>query len=205
MKLNEEKSNLSIFGAKSDRMTLNIGATLIPESESEKLLRVTIDSRLNFNFHVSKFCAKVSRKLHALARVSNYMDTEKAKLIMRSFIMSHFSYCPLIWMFHDRTTNSRINKIYERALRNVYRDTESSFDELRTNDNSVSVHQRNLQLLMIEIYKTKNSLNPSFMEDIFVERPNITYDLRNKDGLLVPRANTTGIELWYRNHTICWK
>ena len=34
------------------------------------------------------------------------------------------------------------------------------------------------------------------MEDIFVDRPNITYDLRNNDGLLVPRANTTahGIE-----------
>ena len=49
---------------------------------------------------------------------------------------------------------------------------------------------------MIEIYITKNSLNPLFMEDVFVERPNITYDLRNKDGLLVPRANTTahGIE-----------
>ena len=42
---------------------------------------------------------------------------------------------------------------------------------------------------MIEIYKTKNSLNPSFMEDIFAERPNIPYDLRNNDGLLVPRAN----------------
>ena len=110
--------------------------------------------------------------------------------------MSHFSYCPLIWMFHDRATNSRINKIHERALRIVYRDTESSFDELLAKDNSVSVHQRNLQLLMIEIYKTKNNLNPSFMEDIFVERPNIPYDLRNNDGLLVPRANATahGIE-----------
>ena len=99
-------------------------------------------------------------------------------------------------MFHDRATNSRIDKIHERALRIVYRDTESSFDELLAKDNSVSAHQRNLQLLMIEIYKTKNSLNPSFVEDIFAERPNIPYDLRNNDGLLVPRANTTahGIE-----------
>ena len=196
MKLNEEKSHLLIFGANSGRMTLNIGATLIPESESEKLLGVTIDSKLNFKFYVNRLCAKASQKLHALARVSNYMDTEKVKLIMRSFIMSHFNYCPLIWMFHDRSTNSRINKTHERALQIVYRDTESSFDELLTKDNSVSVHQRNLQLLMIEIYKTKNSLNPSFMEDICVERPNITYDLRNKAGLLVPRANTTahGIE-----------
>ena len=57
-------------------------------------------------------------------------------------------------------------------------------DELLAKDNSVSIHQRNLQLLMMEIYKTKYSLNP-------VERPHITYDLRNNDGLLVPRANTT--------------
>ena len=86
--------------------------------------------------------------------------------------------------------------IHERALRIAYRGTESSFDELLAKDNSVSVHQRNLQLLMIEIYKTKNSLNPSFTEDVFVEKPNIPYVLRNNDGLLVPRANTTahGIE-----------
>ena len=65
--------------------------------------------------------------------------------------MSHFCYCPLIWMFHDRATNNRISKTHERTLRIVYRDTESSFDELLAKDNSVSVHQRNLQLLMIAI------------------------------------------------------
>ena len=196
MKLNEEKSHLLIFGAKNDGMTLNIGASQISESESEKLLGVTLDSKLNFNVHVNQVCMKASQKLYALARVSNYMDTEKVKLIMRSFIMSHFSYCPLIWMFHDRAANSRINKIHEGALRIVYRDTESSFDELLARDNSVSVHQRNLRLLMLEIYKTKNSLNPPFMVYIFVERTNISYNLRNNDCLLVPTANTTahGIE-----------
>ena len=102
MKLNEEKSHLLIFGAKNNGMTLNIGASQIAESESEKLLGVTLDSKLNFNVHVNQLCAKASQKLYALARVSNYTDTEKVKLIMRSFfIMSHFSYCPLIWMFHE--------------------------------------------------------------------------------------------------------
>ena len=67
--------------------------------------------------------------------------------------MSHFNYCPLVWMFHDRATNSRINKIHERDLRIAYRDTESSFDELLAKDNSVSVHQRNLQVLMISLSK----------------------------------------------------
>ena len=122
MKLNEEKSHLLIFGTKSDGMTLNIGTSQISESESEKLLGVTINSKLNFNRHVIQLCVKASQKLPALARVSNYMDTEKVKLIMRSFIMSHFSYCPLIWMFRDRAINSRINKIHERALR-LYTET----------------------------------------------------------------------------------
>ena len=132
-------------------MTLNVSASQISESESEKLLGVTLDSKLNFNVHVNQLCMKASQKIYALAGVSNYMDTKKLKLIMRSFIMPHFSYCSLIWMFHDGATNSRINKIHERALRIVYRDTESSFGELLAKDNSASVHQRNLKLLMIEI------------------------------------------------------
>ena len=77
MKLNEEKSHLLIFGAKNDGMTLNIGTSQISESESEKLLGVTLDSKLNSNVHVNKVCMKASQKLYALARVSNYMDTEK--------------------------------------------------------------------------------------------------------------------------------
>ena len=32
----------------------------------------------------------------------------------------------------------------------------------------MSIHQRNLQLLLIEIYKTVNNLNPSFMAEVFV-------------------------------------
>ena len=77
MKLSEEKSHLLIFGTKSDGMALNIGASQISEFESEKLLGVTIESKLNFNLHAIQLFVKASQKLHALTRVSNYMDTEK--------------------------------------------------------------------------------------------------------------------------------
>ena len=73
-------------------------------------------------------------------------------------------------MFHDRATYSRISRIDERALPIVLENTEYSFDELLDIENSVLIRQRNLQLLMIEINKTKNNLNPSFMEDFFVEK-----------------------------------
>ena len=51
-------------------------------------------------------------------------------------------------MFHDRNLNNKINRIHERALRIAYKDNVSTFEKLLEMDNSVTVHQRNLQLLM---------------------------------------------------------
>ncbi len=66
-------------------------------------------------------------------------------------------------MFHDRNIEQEINRIQERALRIAYKENNSHFEELLKNTNSVSIHQKNLQLLMVEIYKTRNGLNPTFM------------------------------------------
>ena len=61
-------------------------------------------------------------------------------------------------MFHDRNINNKINRIQEGALRFVDKDNASHFEQLLENDNSVSIHQKIVQLLLIEIYKTKNRL-----------------------------------------------
>ena len=121
-----------------------------------------------------------------MARVTNYMEEDKFKMMMRSFIMSQFSYSPFICMFDDRAINSRINKLM-KGLCESYTETLKLLDELLAVDNSVSIHQRNLKLVMTEIYKTQKRLNPSFMEDVFVEKK-ITYNLRNNNGFTVSRA-----------------
>ena len=89
---------------------------------------------------------------------------------MKSFITSQFGYCPLIWMFHSRTLNNKINSIHERALRITYNDRKSSFEELLRKDNTVSVHHRNLQLLATEIFKIKNNMTPEILNEIFQNR-----------------------------------
>ena len=75
---------------------------------------------------------------------------------MKSFIEAQFGYCQLIWMFHNRELNRKINHIHERAIRIVYRDNSSSFTELLKKDNSVCIHYRNIQSLAIELYKVKH-------------------------------------------------
>ena len=75
-------------------------------------------------------------------------------------------------MFHSRQINHKINKLNETALRIVYNDHFSSFKELISKDKSVTVHQRNLQILATEMYKILNGLSPDIMQDIFETKCN---------------------------------
>ena len=103
---------------------------------------------------MNQICQKASEKIHALSRVWKYMGQNKRRMLTKAFIISQFSYCPLVWMFHSRNTKNRVNEIHERALRLVYDDSPYlSFDELLIKDKSVSIHQRNLHLLTTEILR----------------------------------------------------
>ena len=86
----------------------------IENNTSEKLLGVTIDSDLKFDIHVNNLCKEAAQKLNALARISGYMDSSK-KTIMKAFITSYFSYCPLVWMFHSREITTKLTE-YTKGL-----------------------------------------------------------------------------------------
>ena len=98
----------------------NLTERLSINTQIQKLLGVHIDYKLKFDTHIETLCKKVGRKLHALARVIKYMSTNHGQMLMTSFMMSRFSYCPLIWMCHSRKTNSQLNKLHKRALRLAY-------------------------------------------------------------------------------------
>ena len=84
---------------------------------------------------------------------------------MKAFVESQFGYCTLIWMFHGRILNNKINKLHEGALRLVYKNETLSFDELLDLDESFNIHHRNVQKLAIEIYKIQLQplYNPYFL------------------------------------------
>ena len=75
-------------------------------------------------------------------------------------------------MFCPRRPNNLINKLQERALRINYKDQLIDFKSLVSNHNEITIHQKNLQVLMTEIYKTINHIAPPIMSSLFEIRVN---------------------------------
>ena len=189
MKLNTNKCHLLFSGTKNEHMWAKVGNNKIWESNTVKLLGVTIDNQLKFNEHVLNICKKASRKLSALSRMSSFLSFDKKRIIFKAFFESQFKYCPLVWMFHGREVNQRINRLHERALRIVYNDYVSTFEHLLEKDDSCTVHHSNLHFLSIELYKVVNDQSTNIFSDIFL-RNNRGICLRSQNDFALPQVRT---------------
>ena len=181
MKANPEKCHV-ILSSDTQR-EIHFANASVASSPCEKLLGITLDSQLKLEQHINKICNIANKKLNALHRIGSHMSLDKRKMLLRAFIESQFSYCLLIWMFHSRTLNNKINRLHEKTLRIVYGDYKSEFDELLEKDSSFSIHHRNIQTLVIEVIKFLNGLSPQIMNDVFQVKLLASYYLRDKNEL----------------------
>ena len=156
MILNPGKSHYMCLGKNlDDNEVLNFNDLTIKSSKEKEILCIKIDNNLNYNNHAKSICWKAVQKLSALLR--------KKKLLYKSMIKSQFNYCPLVWVFCSRQSNNLINKIHEQSLRTSHKDQKTSYHNLLETHNELTIHQRNLQVLMTEIYKIVNGVAPPIM------------------------------------------
>ena len=139
----------------------------IENTHSQKLLAAIIDRKIDFHVRAPNLCKKASARISAMATVVPFMLLNQRKLIMKAILISQFGYCPLVWINHNKTLNNRINSLHERALRLIYNDFKSSFYQLLEKNNFVTIHQRNLQNVAIEIFKVHSNISPEVMKDVF--------------------------------------
>ena len=190
MVANSSKFQVMFLGLKSDQeYVFEIVKKPIPATSTVKLLGITIDCQLKFSEHVNTLFKKANNKASAFLRVAEYLDHDKRRTLYNTLIMSNFNYCPLIWMFCGKDANVSINRVHKRALRIMWQDIAAPFAELLARGNECTIHIRNLQKLMLEIYKCLNSKSPSFMWNIF-QTKDVAYNLRTKNLLQLPSTNT---------------
>ena len=68
-------------------------------------------------------------------------------------------------MFSNAVSLKKIENLQKRALRFLYKSYNTSYEDLLLKSSSINVTR--LRTLSIEIFKTLNNLNPSFMKEIF--------------------------------------
>ena len=112
------------------------------------------------------------------------MSTDKRRTLFKVFQLNYY---PLVWTFHTKELNNRINSLHERLIK---QNRNSSFDELLKLDKTVSRDYWNLQYLSTEIFKVKMGLSPPITNDILTLGQNTSYNLRF--GVTVTRRNRGG-------------
>ena len=171
--------------------TLSLGTdTVIKSDDCVKVLGVRLDSRLSFSEHVSVSCGKAAKQLNALARVSKFLDFKSRKIIYNSFILSNFSYCPLVWHFCGKKNNNKIEKIQERSLRILYNDYHSSYEQLLEKADTTTMLTARLKAMTLEVYKCAGFLNAPCVGDMF-HKKELHYAMRNEMKLIQPQRRTT--------------
>ena len=195
------------------KMTVTVLKTEYVEADP-----IQINYRNYKNYNHIKFSEHLSRELHndvtsnnsynnfqnILIRVLDVHAPIKKKYLRANNSPFMTNYCPIMWMYCQRKSNNIINRIHERALRIAYNDYISDFKTLIANDNSVTIHQRNIQALTLEIYKTLNNLNPTFMKEIF-QLKELNYSTRIQNLVYPnPRTVSYGLESFGYKATQLW-
>ena len=178
---------LSKNSSKDVSCNIRIKNNIIKSTDSVKILGVTIDRDLKFKDHISDLCSKAAGQLNAFSRLQKYMGRKEKEVIINSFIYANFNYCPFVWHFCSGESIHKIEKIKKRCLRILLNDNESDYETLLKKANKPSMEVKRLRILAIEIFKTLNDMNPSFMKNIFTLKTNAK--IRPTD-LLVKRHNS---------------
>ena len=96
-----------------------------------------------------------------------FPNFEEKKTLINSYFYSRFNYCPLVWMFSSAKSLNKVESLQKRALRFLYEDYVSSYEELLQKAGKETMKVNRLRSLCVEIYKLINNINPTYMNEIF--------------------------------------
>ncbi len=147
--------------------TLKFDNNEIMTSPEVTLLGVEIDDKLNLKKHIHQLVKRAGGQLNFLIRNKKFLNHNAKKIVIESFILANFNYCPLVWHFCSSESMRKLERIQERALQFLLDDYDSDSDQLLAKLNKPTLEIRRLRLLATEIFKTINNLNAPYMKEVF--------------------------------------
>ena len=127
---------------------------------SVKLLVLQLDGKIIFNLNISNISKYAASQLNTLIRLKKFMKFEEKKILIGSYFMANFSYCPLVLMLSSASSLKKIENLQKRVLRFLYNDHEILHEELLSKSTTYLMNVKKSCVLRVELYKTINKINP---------------------------------------------
>ena len=150
----------------TEGIEININGKVLKTESEVLLLGITLDNRLTFDIHIGNICKMVANQLNALERLAYCLNYRQRKILAQSFLTSNFNYCPVVWHFCSAKNLHKMERIRERALRFIYSDHSSSYNELLEKCGAGTLELNRLRVMCTEIYKILNGIAPSYMQSL---------------------------------------
>jgi hypothetical protein len=110
-----------------------------------------------------------------LKRLGKYLNKLGKLTIYHSFTLSNINFCPLSWHFCSEANTNKIEKIQERALRFIYNDYNSTYENLLIVSKLPTLKVRRLRTMAIEVYKILHQESPSYLHDLISKKAAVRY------------------------------
>ena len=117
-----------------------------------------ISANTHFHQHVSILCRKAGARLRILQRLSSYIDEHYRMTIFRSFVL--INYCSLVWNFCEAAHTSKMERIQFRALKYIYNDVSTSYEELLARANLPTLELHRKREILVEVFKSVDNISP---------------------------------------------
>ena len=168
---------------------LTVNGISIEQSKTIKLLGVTIDKDLMFSEHVDNISKQASKQINAMSRLSRYLNLSCKTKILDAFIMSNFNYCSISYHHCKIKDARRLENLLKLALRFVYLDFESSYNELLRKAQRNSLYVNRQKTMLLGVFKILHDMYPPIKCDFFTPH-NTAYSLRRSHVLEQPSFRT---------------
>ena len=127
-------------------------------------------------------------QLSALSRVRRFLDVDSKLIVVKTFILSHFRYCQIVWHFCSKLNANKLENIQKRSLKLALDHSNEDYGQLLAKANLSTLEVTRQKCILIEVYKSINNLNPVYLNDLFTRVNSVHFTRGSVMGLSVPSA-----------------
>ena len=167
--LNENKTEVVIFGKDTTEKQLQIGKSVISSISAATSLGCILDSKLNMSQHVSRVCKSTNYYLHCIRKIRNFISMDACKLLVHTLVMVRLDYCNALLCGEREDVIRQLERLQRQAARVVckkYKNDHTSVTELMWGLHWLPIRARIQYKILLLVYKAFNNGSPTYLADM---------------------------------------